>query len=66
MCLHLFSDKSYSQFLAQLISCTITNHTVQVIGGGIGSGGSVLSVVDRLLTCKSYAYTLKQKSQKTL
>ena len=52
--------------LAQLIICAITNRPVCVIGSGIGGSGGVLSVVDRLITCKSYVYTVKQKSQKSL
>ena len=53
-------------FFAHLINCAITNRPVHVIGSGVGTGSNVLGVVDRLLTCKSYAYTVKQKSQKTL
>ena len=62
----IFTHNRLPSFLAQLISCAITNCPVRVIGGGIGGGGSVLGVVDRLLICKSYAYTVKQKSKKTL
>ena len=55
-----------NHLLAQLISCAITNRPVCLIGSGAGSSSGVLGIADRLLTCKSYAYTLKQKSQKTL
>ena len=55
--------KKIVPFLAQLVSCATTNCPVHVIGGGIGSE---LDIVDRLLTCKSYAYTMKQKSHTTL
>ena len=37
------------QFLAQLISCTITNCPVHVIGGGIGGSGGVLRSEEKLL-----------------
>ena len=61
----LITSQKYP-FLTQLITCAITNRPVCVIGDSIGGSGSVLGAVDRLLTCKSYAYTVKQKSQKTL
>ena len=71
ICKPIFSSISswtyiWYQLLVQLVSCAITNHPVCLIGGGVVSGGGVLGVVDRLLTCKSYVYTVKQKSQKTL
>ena len=52
-----------NQSHVQLTSCATTNCPVHVIGGGIGSE---LDIVDRLLTCKSYAYTMKQKSHTTV